>query len=258
MFEHHTSIIEQFYRFFAAPYPSCMATINIILPCYNPHHNWMDKVITSSMNIKKQLHGDNLRIVLVNDGSVSGISNSEIQFLREKIPFLTYCDYETNRGKGFAIRKGIEHSNAEHYIFTDIDFPFADESIIQMAQSLKAGKADVVIGVRDEDYYTHVPPSRRFVSRLLKKMTAALIRIPVPDTQCGLKGFNLSGKDIFMQTTIDRYLFDMEFIYLVARNGSVRYSTQVVKTDPNSVFSRLNFKTLFFEGLNFVKMMLKR
>jgi len=234
-----------------------MSSIDIILPCYNPHHNWMDKVIISSHSIREKLKGDDIRILLINDGSVKGISKSDVALLKEKIPFLHYIEYEVNRGKGYAVRKGAEFSQADILLYTDIDFPYAEESVIKMIDLLKTDQTDILFGIRDEEYYTHVPPSRMMVSKTLKRFTTLLIRIPFTDTQCGLKGFNKKGKEILLQTSIDRYLFDMEFICLASRNKNIRFQTFVVKTDPQSVFSSLSAKILLSEAWNFLKLMVK-
>ena len=234
-----------------------MSRIDIILPCYNPHYNWMDKVIISSHSIQEKLKGDELNIILVNDGSIKGITKNDVALLKEKIPFLHYIEYETNRGKGFAVRKGAEFSQADILLYTDIDFPYAEESILEMIALLKRVQTDILFGTRDEEYYTHVPPSRKMVSKMLKQFTALLIRIPFTDTQCGLKGFNRRGKEILLQTSIDRYLFDMEFICLASRNKNIRFQTLVIKTEPNSVFSSLSAKVLMSEIWNFLKLMVK-
>ena len=231
-----------------------MSSIDIILPCYNPHHNWMDKVIISSHSLREKLRGDDLRILVVNDGSVTGINTEDVKLLKEKIPFLDYCEYKINRGKGYAVRKGAELSQADILLYTDIDIPYAEESVFEMIEQIKANQADILFGVRDEEYYSHVPSSRKLVSKMLKRFTSLLIRIPIIDTQCGLKGFNRKGKEILLKTTIDRYLFDMEFICLAARDKNIRYKPFVIKTDPNSVFSSLSAKILLRESWNFFKL----
>lgn len=81
--------------------------------------------------------------------------------------------------------------------------------------------------------------------------------MPVTDTQCGLKGFNQKGKDMFLQTKINRYLFDFEFIYNVCRNKSLQYQTVEVQLKENVVFSKMKFKILLQESFNLIKVLLK-
>ena len=77
-------------------------------------------------------------------------------------------------------------------------------------------RQNVVIGVKDQSYYDHVPPLRRSISRVFRFFVRSLLRIPTDDTQCGLKGFDQVGKAVFLKTTIDRYLFDLEFVFLAS------------------------------------------
>ena len=76
--------------------------------------------------------------------------------------------------------------------------------------------ADVAVGVREEAYYAQIPPARRWVSRLLRRLIRHVLRLPVDDTQCGLKGFNETGRHLFLRTT-KRYLFDLEMLFMAAR-----------------------------------------
>src|ERR1039457_3690275 len=78
----HTDL--SYISFFYLIYILKMSRIDIILPCYNPHHSWIDKVIISSHSIRKKLKGDDLNIVLVNDGSVKGITKSDVAMRSEE------------------------------------------------------------------------------------------------------------------------------------------------------------------------------
>ena len=119
------------------------------------------------------------------------------------------------------------------------------------------GSADAVIGKRDENYYTHLPPARRRISRLLRNFNAKLLRLKVDDTQAGLKGFRKNIKDIFLSTTIDRYLFDLEFIYLISAKKEIKVIGYPISLRPGITFSKMNRKILFQEARNFLKIWLR-
>ena len=67
---------------------------------------------------------------------------------------------------------------------------------------------------------------------------------------------NQKGKDIFLQTSIDRYLFDLEFIFLSARN-KLNIKTVEVELRPEIVLSKMNWKILLQEFGNFLKIFAK-
>jgi hypothetical protein len=78
---------------------------------------------------------------------------------------------------------------------------------------------DVVFGIKNKAYYKQLSLQRKLVSKILQLFIKILFpRLPVSDTQCGLKGMNLKGKAIFLHTKTDRYLFDLEFILNAAKS----------------------------------------
>ena len=156
-------------------------------------------------------------------------------------------------GKGFALRKGAEAARADFVIYTDVDFPYQEESLLRVFATLQAGQCDVVAGVRDAAYYTNVPPARRRISRLLRWMLRTFLRLQITDTQCGLKGFNRKGKALFLTTTINRFLFDLEFIFLASNDSDIRLCPAEVELKPDIVFSKVNPKVLLNEAFNFMR-----
>ena len=92
-----------------------------------------------------------------------------------------------------------------------------------------------------------------YTSRLLRNFNAKLLRLKVDDTQAGLKGFRKNIKDIFLSTTIDRYLFDLEFIYLISAKKEIKVVGYPIALRPGITFSKMNRKILFQEARNFLK-----
>ena len=129
-------------------------------------------------------------------------------------------------------------------------------SFLAVYESLKNG-SDVAIGVRDENYYDNVPKVRILISKTLKWLIRNFLRLPVSDTQCGLKGFNQNGKAIFLKTTIDRYLFDLEFVFITAKVKTLSLIPVIVELRPGIIFSNMNFKILAQEGRSFFKIFVK-
>lgn len=156
-------------------------------------------------------------------------------------------------GKGYALREGVKVADAQCVIYTDIDFPYEEASLLEVARHLLRGEADVVAGVRDDGYYAGVPADRRRISRFLRWMLRTFLRLRITDTQCGLKGFNQAGRTIFLQTTINRFLFDLEFIFLASRNAGLRLKPVQATLKPGIVFSHVSLRVLGREGWNFLR-----
>lgn len=228
-----------------------------MLPCYNPAPHWEQKVISVCKELCKALPEVQIAFIIVNDGTQKDLQN-DLREIKKAIPFLTYISLQENTGKGNALRTGILQSNAEVCIYTDIDFPYTTNSLLNVWHKLKAHEADIIAGVKDEDYYTHVPAGRKFISRLLQWKIKFFLGLQISDTQCGLKGFNQLGKKIFLQTTINRYLFDLEFIFIASRNKEIRLQSIPVHLRSDIQFRTMNWKILFTESVNFVRIVLRR
>ncbi|MFT7588951.1 MAG: glycosyltransferase involved in cell wall biosynthesis [Limisphaerales bacterium] len=224
---------------------------DIVLPCYNPAPGWAERVASSYKEISGDV-GFNPGLILVNDGSSSGISEADYALLLEQLPIVVILDNQVNRGKGYTLRHGVNASTATICIYTDIDFPYKKESFLEVLASLQDG-ADVVAGIKDASYYSHVPPARQRISKLLRKMIRSFLRMNITDTQCGLKGFNRAGREVFLKTTIDRYLFDLEFLFLASRKKALKVKTVEVSLRDNVQFSTMKRSILLTEGLNFLK-----
>ena len=233
-----------------------MTSLDIILPAYNPLPGWEDIVIGRFQSLVKALPDVKIRLFIVNDGSQRLDENHSAGVIQEVIPDLQWISYKENRGKGYALRQGVKNSTADFVVYTDIDWPYTEDSMIGVIQTL-TGSADAVIGKRDENYYTHLPRARRRISRLLRSFNAKLLRLKVDDTQAGLKGFRKNIKDIFLSTTIDRYLFDLEFIYLISAKKEIKVVGYPIALRPGITFSKMNRKILFQEARNFLKIWMR-
>ncbi len=233
-----------------------MTTLDIILPAYNPLPGWEELVIKRFISLANQLPGIQLQLIIVNDGSSKINEDVSVEKIKQAIKGFQWISYTPNKGKGYALRKGVEKSISEFIIYTDIDWPYTEESMTGLINALE-NNADVVIGVRDEAYYGQLPLARRRISRLLKKINAKLLRLKVADTQAGLKGFRKNVKDIFLSTTINRYLFDLEFVYLLSRKKEFTVIGYPIALRSGITFSKMNRKILFQEARNFLKIWLK-
>ena len=215
-------------------------------------------MIRRMQELQAALPGQTLGLTVVNDGSTSGVSAESETLLRTQIPALQWIAYVTNRGKGFALREGLRRSSAEHVIYTDIDFPYQNQSMVDVVHALLHHQSDLAVGVRDAAYYTQIPPSRRRISRLLRQVNKILFGLKISDTQCGLKGMNRTGRDLFLNTTIDRYLFDLELIMLASRRKEVTVRPVVVHLAPGVSLSSVPASLLIKELGNLLRLFVKR
>ena len=228
--------------------------LNLIIPCYNPvQKNWSSVIVKSFETIRENLNGIDLGLVLVNDGSTRGIGAEDLALLRRELSEFTYISYEVNRGKGFALRQGVAQSAADFHVFTDVDFPYTESSMVRLITEL-VEKNGIAAGFRNQDYYRNVPLSRKVLSKFFR-LFIKMVGIPVSDTQCGLKGFDNTGKALFLRTETDRYLFDFEFLILAARDKAIEIYSIPVQLKEGVVFSKMGWKVIRQEIGNLLKIL---
>lgn len=229
-----------------------MKPLSIILPYYNPPEYWEQHVDEACKQLKKVL-GFDPEVIVVNDGSTIA-QDGALAFLQQNIPDFKSVGYVENKGKGAALRYGVRQAEGEKCIFTDIDMPYTHNSFLRIWDVLKTH--DIAVGIKDEHYYSHLPKGRVRISKLLRKMIGFFFRMPITDTQCGLKGFNQKGRDVFLNTTIDRYLCDLEFIYRAYRvKPPLKIMAQEVSLREAVTFRKMDTKILFSEFFNFIKIL---
>ena len=235
--------------------------LDIVIPFYNPSKGWEKKfadkytklVATCLSDIK-----DDINLIIVNDGSTRNFTETESNYLQTHLPHVQIVTYEQNKGKGYALRKGVEHATTANCIYTDYDFPFGLQIVRDMFNQLQSG-TDIVTGCRRKgNYFNSLPFKRRMVSKGLIIFNRQFLRLPVYDTQAGIKGFNKYGKAMFLQTTINRFLFDMEFILLASKIKGMVIKSLPVNITHETKLSDFGMKVMRQEFKNLLTIVFKK
>jgi Glycosyltransferases involved in cell wall biogenesis len=228
-----------------------MIDLDIIQPCYNPFHDWEKSVWMHFESILKLLSDVNVNLIIVNDGSQRNITDEAVTFLRERISNFQFISYEQNRGKGYALRQGLAASRGSLQICTDIDFPYELIHIKQIYELLK-GDADIVCGVRTNQYYDALSLERLIASKMSHVLNKMFLRLPFSDTQSGLKGFNHKGRKIMLSTSIERYLVDTEFLAIAVKAERMNIVSCNIFLRDNITLSKMGARIFITEFRNFL------
>lgn len=195
--------------------------ISIILPLYNPNEGWKEN-LHQALAKMDELFGDvPYQLVIVNDGSTRNIDEDFLIDLAQKHNGLTYLSYPVNKGKGGAVRFGLNGVESEYYIYSDFDFPFGYKAIRAAYELLRTNNVGLVIAKRDAHYYKILPFVRKVLSRSLQVMNYFLTGFKVVDTQAGLKGLNEEAKVVFLTTKTTSFIFEVEFIKKAIKKGII-------------------------------------
>ena len=139
-------------------------------------------------------------------------------------PNVRVLENDVNRGKGYAVRRGILEANGNRIAFIDADLSLPIEELPKMMACFDAG-ADVAIASRTVPGAVEegdAPAGRGVMSRIFNWFVRMLLLPGITDTQCGFKGFTAgAAKRIFEVAQCDRFGFDVEALYL-ARTFKLR------------------------------------
>jgi len=231
---------------------------DLILPFYNPHEGWLNHLLESVTALKHVLNrrGSTLRVILANDGSPKiCYPDDALDAIRAAADEFIFATYDVNHGKGYCLRHAVAQADGDIQIYTDGDFPFGWQCAAEAFDRLSSG-TDVVMGVRGSDYGQALHPLRKFISKGVRRLNRFLLGMPERylDTQAGMKGFRGAGKQAFLDTTVDTFLFDTEFI-LLAWDRGLRIDTIPLSLRSGLSFSKMGWSVLFREFGHFLRIM---
>jgi dolichyl-phosphate beta-glucosyltransferase len=196
--------------------------ISIVIPAYNESQRMSQPlgVILSFIENNKL----NAEVIVVDDGSSDDTSQvAERAFAAVPGVATQIIRYEPNRGKGFAVKTGLLAANADVALFTDADLSTPIDEMSKLVDPIQAGEFDVTFGSRAIDRSligTHQPWQREQGGRVMNLIIKTMSGLKFYDTQCGFKAFNMSKfQPLLDLMTIDRFGFDVEFLFVAAHNG---------------------------------------
>ncbi len=195
--------------------------VSIVVPLFNEESR-MDKFLASLKEHSK----NRWEVILVNDGSTDKTLE---KLQRLKIPNKKIISYKKNMGKGFAVKKGVNAAKGDYVIFIDADGSIHPSQIKDMLRELK--KYDVVIGSRASNHskVMQQPFFREFIGIIFNKYTNLLFNVDTDDSLCGFKGFRRdAAKSLFGNLISRRWVFDVELLYKIKKNGYSLYKMPIV------------------------------
>ena len=194
--------------------------ISIVIPAYNESER-----LISPLRTLLDFAGaaGNIEIVIVDDGSSDGTAEIAQKTASEKPTVSTnVIRYEQNRGKGFAVKTGLQAATADIALITDADLSTPIEEMTKLVEPIRDGKTDVAFGSRALDRSligTHQPWFREQGGRVVNFMIRKMSGLDFTDTQCGFKAFNMvEFRPLLDMMTIDRFGFDVEFLFVANHN----------------------------------------
>jgi dolichyl-phosphate beta-glucosyltransferase len=131
-------------------------------------------------------------------------------------------------GKGAAVQAGMIQAQGDYIIFADADLATPPDQMPLLTEAL--ANNDLALGSRvhpdGTDRRKTQPAHRRLLGKIFHTLAALWVTGPVPDTQCGFKGFRReAAHDLFARQVIGGIVFDAEIIHMARKRG---YSIAIV------------------------------
>ena len=197
--------------------------ISIVIPAYNEEARLGSTIarVLDYMDSNRLSDGE---LIVVDDGSSDGtVTVAKEEFAKNGRVRTRVIDYGQNRGKGYAVREGLKRATGEIALFTDADLSTPIEELPKLVAPIISGDFDVTFGSRALDRSligTHQPWRREQGGKVMNLIIRVMSGLNFSDTQCGFKAFRMSKFRPLLDTfTIDRFGFDVEFLYAAQRRG---------------------------------------
>ena len=218
---------------------------SVIVPAYNE-----GAIIKESLlKIRETLapHISSYEIIAVDDGS-SDNTKDEILKISEENPEIVYAGYEVNRGKGGAVRHGVEVAKGDIIGFIDADLDISPDHLVRYFRHMEESSCDVLIGSKmHKESKLDYPPLRKFVSLGYYVILKVLFGMNIKDTQTGIKLYRSSVlKKVAPKLRVKGYAFDIEVLALCAHEGAVIEEMPVeIVFKRNRSFGRIRIGDIF-------------
>lgn len=195
-------------------------SLSIVIPAFNEERRLPD-TIQSLRSFFGSVGG--LEIIIVVEKS----TDRTVETAREAIggdPAFKLVANDVQRGKGYAVRTGMNLARGETVFFMDADLSTPLAEVFQfMAEFQKRPEIDILIGSRAEaksQILRKQSWARETMGRCFNRFILALGVSGLRDTQCGFKAFRRKCvKPIFSRQTIDGFAFDVEVLLLAEKLG---------------------------------------
>lgn len=193
--------------------------LSLIIPVYR-----QEKVIARNLrSILTELEklGSPYELIAVIDGQAD---RSMEEAKKVMSPHVSVVGYETNHGKGYAVRFGMAKSHGDIIGFLDAGGDIKEEGLSMMLEHFRWYNADIIIGSkRHPASKVNYPWQRKILSWGYQIIVKILFGLNIRDSQVGLKLYRRQTlEDVLPRLLVKEFAFDIEILAVAHRLGYTR------------------------------------
>lgn len=188
--------------------------LSVIIPAYNEG----ERIYKNLLKIDDMIasFSNNYELIPVNDGSKDNTKDEIAKASLERARILP-AGYDKNRGKGGAIKEGVNYATGDIIAFLDADLDLSPMHLKDFMIKMDKTEATAVIGSKmHKDSDVDYPMARRIMSVGYYIMLKLMFRLNIKDTQTGVKLFKAEElKRAMTYVKSNGFAYDIEILALI-------------------------------------------
>ena len=189
--------------------------LSIIYPIYNESKR-LKFILSDIEKFNKKTKFLKKEYIFVDDGSSDKSKLILYNFLkRNRQTGIIYkiISYKKNKGKGFALKKGVFSSSKKWILTTDSDCSVSNFQILRWIKKNYINKENMIYFASRNHPISQVKKikSREIIGAIFRFAISLMFNVKISDTQCGFKLYKANiAKKIFSKIKIKGYMHDVE------------------------------------------------
>ncbi len=194
--------------------------LTVLIPAYNEALRLPGTLARVTAYLQERRFPGGAEILVVDDGSQDGTAATVERFVAPPGIAVRLVRLARNRGKGAAVRSGLQASRGRWVLLCDADLATPIEELGR----LEAAGTPVAVGsrgLRRELIERRQPFPRDLLGRLFNGALRLLGLTRLRDTQCGFKLFHGElVRQVASELRLDGFAYDVELLARLERRGA--------------------------------------
>ena len=224
--------------------------VSVLMPAYNEGRHIRENLLVTRDLFRKAKC--NFEIIMVDDGSQDD-TYDQASLVAKEDDAIKVIRHLSNHGKGGALHTGFNQASGDFIVFLDSDLDLPPEQLRTLFRIMRDQEADVLIGSKwHPDTKIVYPRRRKIISKIYAFILWLLFRLPLKDTQTGLKIFRYEVlKKVFDRVLCKRFAFDVEVLTNAHRLGyKIVEAPVVINFRRQQRWGKITFKDIFNAGVD--------